>query len=54
MAGKTTIMIAHHLETVRKADTIFVMDRGEIVESGKHAELLSLNGLYAHLYQTEI
>ncbi|HXI88586.1 MAG TPA: ABC transporter ATP-binding protein [Blastocatellia bacterium] len=54
MAGKTTIMIAHHLETVRKADTIFVMDRGKIVESGKHAELLSLNGLYAHLYQTEI
>jgi ABC-type multidrug transport system fused ATPase/permease subunit len=54
MAGKTTIMIAHHLETVRKADTIFVMDRGVIVESGKHSELLSLSGLYAELYQTEI
>lgn len=54
MAGKTTIMIAHHLETVRKAHTIFVMDRGEIVESGKHSELLSLNGVYARLYQTEI
>jgi ATP-binding cassette subfamily B protein len=42
------------VETVRKADTIFVMDRGEIVESGKHDELLSLSGLYAQLYQTEI
>lgn len=54
MAGKTTIMIAHHLETVRRADAIFVMDRGEIVETGKHGELLSLSGLYAQLYQTEI
>jgi len=47
-------MIAHHLETVRRADAIFVMDRGEIVETGKHGELLSLSGLYAQLYQTEI
>lgn len=54
MAGKTTIMIAHHLETVRKADIILVMEGGAIVESGKHSELFSLNGLYMRLYQTEL
>ncbi|HEY7545651.1 MAG TPA: ABC transporter ATP-binding protein, partial [Blastocatellia bacterium] len=53
MQDKTTIMIAHNLESVRKADVIFVLDRGCIVEAGKHQELLARRGLYAQLYQTQ-
>jgi ATP-binding cassette, subfamily B, bacterial len=51
--GRTTIMIAHHLESVRRADSIFVLDHGRIVESGRHPELLVHNGLYAQLYQNQ-
>jgi subfamily B ATP-binding cassette protein MsbA len=51
MEGRTTIVIAHRLSTVLDADRIYVMDRGRIVESGTHAELLAKNGLYTRLYQ---
>ncbi len=53
MAGRTSIVIAHRLSTILAADLILVMDRGRVVESGKHAELLALGGLYAHLYETQ-
>ncbi|MDD2695540.1 MAG: ABC transporter ATP-binding protein, partial [Anaerolineales bacterium] len=53
MAGRTSIVIAHRLSTVLAADVILVMDRGRIVERGAHAELLAMNGLYAHLYYTQ-
>ncbi|GJQ34917.1 MAG: ABC transporter permease [Anaerolineaceae bacterium] len=53
MAGRTSIVIAHRLSTILAADLILVMDRGRIVERGTHAELLSLNGLYSQLYETQ-
>ena len=49
-AGRTTIVIAHRLTTVRDADQIFVMDKGRVVESGRHEALLTQGGLYAQLY----
>ncbi len=51
MRGRTTIVIAHRLSTVERADRILVMDIGRIVESGTHAQLLALGGLYARLYE---
>ncbi len=48
--GRTTVVIAHRLSTVQGADLICVVDRGRIVESGRHGELLARNGLYARLY----
>ncbi len=53
MAGRTSIVIAHRLSTILAADLILVMDRGQIVERGTHAELIALNGLYAQLYETQ-
>lgn len=49
MRGRTTVVIAHRLSTVREADTILVMDQGRVVEQGKHDELLAAGGLYASL-----
>ena len=53
MAGRTSIVIAHRLSTILAADLILVIDRGQIVERGTHAELLEQGGLYAHLYETQ-
>ena len=53
MEGRTSIVIAHRLSTVRAADQILVIDDGEIVERGTHASLVAADGLYAALYQTQ-
>lgn len=53
MRDKTSIVIAHRLSTVRRADNIVVMERGRIVESGTHTELLSLGGKYRRLYELQ-
>jgi len=53
MAGRTTILIAHRLSTVRGADRIYVVDRGRIVETGDHAGLVKQRGLYARLAQSQ-
>jgi len=53
LVGRTTLIIAHRLSTVRRADRLVVLDRGRIVEEGTHGELLELGGLYARLYQRQ-
>ena len=53
MQDKTCIVIAHGLATIRRADPIFVIDEGRIVERGRHEELLALGGLYAQLYEIQ-
>ena len=53
MAGKTSIVIAHRLATVKNADVIFVLDKGSIIEHGTHEQLLELGGLYAELYEIQ-
>lgn len=51
--GRTSVVIAHRLATIKNADKILVMDKGKVVEEGTHAELLSLKGYYARLYEMQ-
>ncbi|MBL1137481.1 MAG: ABC transporter ATP-binding protein [Chloroflexi bacterium] len=53
MQGRTSVVIAHRLSTILKADLILVMNRGQVVERGTHAELLAKGGLYTELYHTQ-
>jgi ATP-binding cassette, subfamily B, bacterial len=53
MQGRTSLVIAHRLSTVLAADVILVIDQGQLVERGTHAELLARDGLYARLYETQ-
>ena len=52
--GKTVIIIAHRLSSIREANQILVVDEGHLVESGKHEELLKQNGLYHHMWEAHI
>ena len=54
MEGRTTFVIAHRLSTVRRADLILVMDRGQVVERGKHSELIQQHGLYREIYELQL
>jgi ABC-type multidrug transport system fused ATPase/permease subunit len=53
MSGRTTLVIAHRMATIQRADVILVMDQGRIVERGTHAELLARNGLYTRLQRLQ-
>lgn len=53
MEGRTALVIAHRLSTIEKADVIMVMDKGQIVERGNHAELIALDGYYARLHSMQ-
>ncbi len=53
MEGRTSFVVAHRLSTIREADLILVMNKGNIIEQGTHEELLSKNGFYANLYNSQ-
>jgi subfamily B ATP-binding cassette protein MsbA len=54
MKGRTTFVVAHRLSTIQRADRILVLDKGQLVEEGTHAELLARQGLYHYLYTMRI
>jgi ABC-type multidrug transport system fused ATPase/permease subunit len=54
MEGRTTFVIAHRLSTVRRADMILVMDKGQIAERGTHTELLARGGLYKEIHDLQL
>jgi ATP-binding cassette subfamily B protein len=54
MQGRTAVAIAHRLSTIRDMDRIYVLHRGRLVESGRHAELLAAGGIYQRLYQLQL
>jgi ABC-type multidrug transport system fused ATPase/permease subunit len=51
--GRTCVVIAHHLNTIRQADTIFVIEGAEVCERGTHEQLLAAGGAYSKMYSTE-
>lgn len=53
LKGRTSFVIAHRLSTIRKADRIFVIDQGNIMEAGSHEELMEKRGAYYQLYQSQ-
>ncbi len=53
MQGRTTLVIAHRLSTIRSADRIVVLERGQIVEQGTHADLIERGGEYRRLYDLQ-
>ena len=53
MEGRTSFIVAHRLSTIQEADLILVMKDGNIIEHGRHRELLEKKGFYAHLYESQ-
>ena len=53
MKGRTSFVVAHRLSTITSADIILVMNKGQIIEQGTHAELLKKKGFYANLYNSQ-
>jgi ABC-type multidrug transport system fused ATPase/permease subunit len=53
MKGRTSVVIAHHLSTIRSADTIFVIREAAVSEAGSHEELVAAGGAYSELYRSE-